>query len=59
MIKQLTSFLDYSLCAEIALIIFASVFIAVVIRTLRINKELTDLQAHIVLNESDEIKETR
>ena len=32
MIKKLTEFLDYALFAELALVIFAVVFIAVVIR---------------------------
>ncbi len=49
MIKQLTSYLDYGFFAELALAIFAFVFIAIVIRTLLTNKQITDKQASIVL----------
>ncbi|MEL7498974.1 MAG: hypothetical protein AAFN77_15310 [Planctomycetota bacterium] len=51
MIKRLTSYLDYSLFAEIALSIFAAVFIAVVIRTLLIKQEVTQQQSRIVLGD--------
>ena len=51
MIKKLTSFLDYGLFAEMALAIFAAVFIAVVIRTLLTNRETTKEQAYIVLDD--------
>lgn len=51
MIKQLTSFLNYGFFAEVALIIFAAVFVAIVIRTLMMKNELTDQQAKIVLDE--------
>lgn len=54
MIKQLTSFLEYGTFAEIALLIFAAVFIAVVIRTLMTAKEITNRNAQIVLDESEE-----
>ncbi len=60
MIKKLTEFLDYALFAELALVIFAVVFIAVVIRTLRINKDVTDRQSRIVLGDQHEtVRETR
>lgn len=51
MIKKLTSFLEYGVFAEAALVIFAFVFIAVVIRTLATNSNLTQEQASIVLDD--------
>ena len=51
MIKKLTSFLDYGLFAELALAIFAIVFIAIVIRTLLLKSETTRRQAAIVLGD--------
>ena len=60
MIKKLTEFLDYAAFAELALVIFALVFIAVVIRTLLTNKEITDRQSRIVLGDAnDHARETR
>ena len=53
MIKKLTSFLDYGMFAELALAIFALVFIAIVIRTLRMNSKSSEQQALIVLEESE------
>jgi hypothetical protein len=54
MIKALTSYLDYSIFAEIALVIFAVVFVAVVIRTLLTDSHVTSYQAHIVLGDQSE-----
>lgn len=54
MIKKLTSFLDYGVFAEIALAIFAIVFIAIVIRTLMMRSETTKRQASIVLGDQEE-----
>jgi len=54
MIKNLTSFLNYGLFAEIALAIFAAVFVAIVIRTLMMNHEATKYQAGIVFDDSEE-----
>jgi len=54
MIKKLTSFLDYGVFAEIALAIFAAVFVAIVIRTLMMRSEVTDQNARIVLGERPE-----
>jgi hypothetical protein len=51
MIKKLTGYLDYGLFAEVALVIFAMVFIAVVIRTLMMRTDDTRKQAMIVLDE--------
>lgn len=57
MIKKLTSFLDYGLFAEIALAIFAVVFVAIVIRTLLMQTEMTTRQANIVLGDQEEKSE--
>jgi len=54
MIKKLTSFLDYGLFAEMALAIFAAVFVAIVIRTLMMKSETTAQQASIVLGDTME-----
>lgn len=54
MIKKLTSFLDYGLFAEIALGIFAFVFVAIVIRTLLTSREVSSEHAGIVLNDLEE-----
>ena len=54
MIKKLTSYLEYGTFAETALVIFALVFIAVVIRTLMTRSEITDQQASIVLSDNKE-----
>lgn len=55
MIKKLTSFLDYGFFAELALAIFACVFVAVVVRTLMIKRETTNEHANIVLGDQEEI----
>ena len=52
MIKTLTSFLDYGFFAEIALLIFAAVFVSIVVRTLFTNSDKTQRQANIVLEET-------
>lgn len=54
MIKKLLSALDYGLFAEIALVMFAVVFIAIVVRTLFMKREDTKQQAEIVLDEQPE-----
>ena len=54
MIKKLTSYIDYSLFAEVALVMFAAIFIAVVIRTLCTRSEITNRQAKIVLGDQPE-----
>ena len=59
MIKVLTSFLNYSVFAELSLIIFAIVFAAVVIRTIRMKKESTDDFARIVLADHESRQETK
>ena len=52
MIKELTGYLDYGLFAELALAIFACVFVAIVIRTLLTKTETTYQQASIVLEDT-------
>lgn len=54
MIQKLTSFLNYGTFAEIALLIFALVFVAVVIRTLMTTKDISRRNAQIVLDEAEE-----
>ncbi len=54
MIKQLTSYLNYSIFAELALLLFAVIFVAVVIRTLLTRSEITQEQARIVLGDKTE-----
>ncbi len=52
MIKKLIGELDYSSFAEIALVLFAIVFLMVVVRTLFTRGEITRHQAHLVLGEA-------
>jgi hypothetical protein len=54
MIKQVLNQIDISLYAELALVLFSLVFIAVVIRTLLTKSEITDQQAKIVLGDNVE-----
>jgi len=54
MIKKLTSYLDYGMFAELALVMFAIVFIAVVVRTLMTSRDVTSEQAKIVLGDKAE-----
>ena len=54
MIKKLTSFLDYGFFAELALVIFALVFLAIVIRTLLLRGEVANKNARIVLQDNEE-----
>ena len=52
MIKKLTSYLDYAMFAELALVLFALIFIVVVIRTLMTRSDETRRQANIVLRDN-------
>ncbi|MEZ6095462.1 MAG: hypothetical protein R3C03_14735 [Pirellulaceae bacterium] len=54
MIRDFLSYLDYGIYAEAALVIFALVFIAIVIRTLLTRKEIIDQQASVVLHDHEE-----
>lgn len=54
MIKTLTSYLDYSIFAELALIMFAVIFISIVVRTLATKSEITEAQSLIVLDDKTE-----
>ena len=54
MIKQVLNQIDISLFAELALVLFATVFVAVVVRTLLTKSEITSRQAKIVLGENTE-----
>lgn len=54
MIKQLTAYLGYALFAEVALAIFALVFVVIVIRTLLLGRDTTREQANIVFDDKTE-----
>jgi hypothetical protein len=54
MIKQVLEYINVSLFAEIALLIFAITFIAIVLRTLMTRSEITKKQANIVLGDQAE-----
>ena len=54
MIKNLTSFLDYSMFAELAVAMFAIIFVVIVIRTLSVRGDITKRQASIVLGDHTE-----
>jgi hypothetical protein len=51
MIKDVVSYLDYSVCANTSLVIFMVVFIAVTLRTLWFRKECMNHNASIVLED--------
>lgn len=54
MLRDVITALDYSMCAEIALAIFATVFLAVGVRTLLANRSELDECAAIPLNDDVE-----
>lgn len=54
MIKAILKACDYSLFAEISLLMFFGVFIAVSIRTLLVDRRTMDSNANIVLEEPTE-----
>jgi hypothetical protein len=54
MIKQVLNQINISLYAELALVLFSLVFVAVVVRTLLTKSEITDQQAKIVLGDNVE-----
>ncbi len=51
MIRDVVSYLDYSICAEISLTIFVVIFIAVSIRTFFTSQQETQRMAFIPLDE--------
>ncbi|MBN8600086.1 MAG: hypothetical protein J0M26_03475 [Planctomycetes bacterium] len=55
MIKDVVSYLDYSLCANISLVIFMVVFVAVTLRTLLVRKDSMNQNASIVLEEGNKV----
>ncbi len=57
MIKLILNQFTYSLCAELALLLFGIVFVAVTIRTLATRREVTERQALIVLGDQTENKQ--
>ena len=54
MIKKLTGFLDYGFFAEVTVVIFAAVFVAIVLRTLLMKRDVSDENARIVLDDKTE-----
>jgi len=56
MIKTLTSYLNYAMFAEFALVLFAIIFVVVVIRTLMTRSDETRRHANIVLGDKWEQK---
>lgn len=57
MIKDVVSYLDYSICANISLVIFMMVFVAVTLRTLLFRRDTMNRQAAIVLEEGNKVNE--
>lgn len=57
MIKDIVNSLDYSACAEAALVLFVIAFGIMLFGTLRLSREATDKFASIPL--SDEVKDPR
>jgi hypothetical protein len=55
MIKDVISYLDYSVCAEISLALFVAVFLSVSIRTLVARRDSMNQHASIVLEEGKRI----
>ncbi len=51
MIDRIAQALNYTVCAEIALVLFAVVFAAVVLRTLRTNRGTSIRQARLPLDD--------
>ena len=56
MIRDVVSALDYSLCAEISLVLFAGVFLAICWKTMRSQSTWMDHCAAIPLEDSDQEK---
>ena len=54
MIQQMLNQIDYSLFAELSLVLFAIVFVAVTLRTLLTRGDVTRRQAEIVLHDGPE-----
>ncbi len=55
MIRDVLGSLDYSLCAEISLVLFLMVFIAVSLRTLMTNRHSTSACAELPLQDNWEM----
>lgn len=51
MVRDVVSYLDYSVCAEISLALFVAVFVSVSIRTLLLSRRSTQHMASIPLDE--------
>ncbi len=57
MIRDIVSFLDYSMCAEVALALFVGTFCLIFYGALRLSRNATDKFAAIPL--SDEVEDPR
>jgi hypothetical protein len=55
MIRDVVSYLDYSVCANTSLVIFMVVFVAVTLRTLLFRKDSMNHNASIVLEEGNKV----
>ncbi len=55
MIKELLNYLNYGLFAEIALLMFLGVFLAVTVRTLLMDRRVTRSHADIVLSDQPQV----
>ena len=57
MIKNVLTQIDfYSFCAELSMILFAGVFIAITVRTLFTKADITAAQALVVLDDNREVR---
>ena len=56
MIKIALEQMNASSFAEVALLMFTGIFLAVVIRTLRMGREVTKAQANIVMGDQGELQ---
>lgn len=57
MIKEVLASTDLSVWAEVSLLMFAAVFIAVTVRTLMTDRDTTGRHANIVMDDGDEAKD--
>ena len=55
MIKEILNFLDYGFFAEVALLMFLGVFLAVTVRTLLMDRRVSESHADIVLSDQPQV----
>ncbi len=56
MIDRIAQLLDYTVCAEIALVMFAAVFVVILVRTLRTSRAASSRQARLPLDDGTQRK---